>query len=70
MLQEMCPLNNSGGGAVLPSCTEQTFPRTRCTLQEGLIFQVKMSPGCLGSSKTFLLTRTCLGWWMEENEDD
>lgn len=34
----MCPLNNSGGGAVLPSHTEQTLLRTRCTVQEGLIF--------------------------------
>lgn len=54
--QEMCPLNNSGGGAVLPS-TEQTFRRTHCALQEGLMFQVKISPGCPGSSKTFLLTK-------------
>lgn len=55
-LQETCPLNNSGGGAVLPS-TEQTFRRTHCALQECLIFQVKISPGCPGSSKTFLLTK-------------
>lgn len=55
-LQEMCPLNNSGGGAVLPS-TEQTFRRTHCALQECLIFQVKISPDCPGSSKTFLLTK-------------
>lgn len=70
MLQEMCPLNNSGGGAVLPSCTVQTFPRTCCTQQEGLIFQVKISPGCLRSSNIFLLTKTCMDWWMEENEDN
>jgi len=34
----MCPLIMSGGGAVLPSHTEQTLLRTRCTVQEGLIF--------------------------------
>lgn len=55
-LQEMCPLNNSGGGAVLPG-TEQTFRRTHCALQECLILKVKINPGCPGLSKTFLLTK-------------